>query len=84
MSEPIAVNVHDAKTHFSELLQQVARGDEVVIAKAGHPVARLTAYTPPVRKSAAPGGMEGQGYWIAEDFVAPVDELFDALRDPPK
>jgi prevent-host-death family protein len=37
------VNVHTAKTHFSKLLASVARGEKVVIAKAGKPIAQLTA-----------------------------------------
>jgi prevent-host-death family protein len=39
-----AFNVHQAKTHFSRLLQQVSDGDEIVIAKAGRPVARLVPF----------------------------------------
>ena len=38
---PTSINVHDAKTHFSKLLERVGRGEEIVIAKAGKPVARL-------------------------------------------
>ncbi|HZR37357.1 MAG TPA: type II toxin-antitoxin system prevent-host-death family antitoxin [Nevskia sp.] len=82
MTAKSAVNVHDAKTRFSKLLEQVQRGRDVIIAKAGRPVARLTAYTAPARKIAEPGGMEGKGYWIAPDFDEPVDELFDVLREP--
>ncbi len=37
-------NIHDAKTHFSKLLERVLSGEEVVIAKAGKPVARLMPY----------------------------------------
>ena len=40
------VNVHDAKTHFSKLLDRVAGGEEIIIAKAGKPVARLVPYGP--------------------------------------
>ncbi len=40
---PRTVNVHEAKTHLSRLLDEVERGDEVVIARAGHPVARLVS-----------------------------------------
>lgn len=39
----ITVNVHEAKTHLSKLLEQVERGETVVIARAGKPVAELTA-----------------------------------------
>ena len=37
----LEVNVHDAKTNFSKLLERVARGEEIIIARAGRPVARL-------------------------------------------
>jgi prevent-host-death family protein len=73
------VNVHEAKTHLSRLLEAVEAGEEVVIARAGQPVAVLTAYKPPRRKIAPPGSMAAKGWWLADDFDAPVDELFDAL-----
>lgn len=74
------VNIHEAKTHLSRLLEAVERGDDVVIARAGEPIATLTAYKPARRKIAPPGSLEGQG-WMAEDFNEPMDELFDALAD---
>lgn len=43
-----SVNIHEAKTHLSRLLDQAARGDAVVIARAGKPVAKLTAIDAPV------------------------------------
>lgn len=76
-----AVNIHEAKTSFSKLVQRVQRGQEVVIAKAGKPVAKLVAYEPPKRKIAPPGSLEGRGYWIADDFNDPIDELFDCLKE---
>jgi prevent-host-death family protein len=39
---PRTVNIHDAKTHFSKLIDEAASGREVIIAKAGKPVARLS------------------------------------------
>ncbi len=53
------VNIHDAKTHFSKLLTRVESGEEIVIAKAGKPVARLS---PLVRKVAkrTPGSAKGR------------------------
>ena len=66
------VNVHEAKTHLSRLLEEVRQGEEVVIAKAGKPVARLVAVTEgPKRRQ--PGSAKGQ-IWIAEDFDAPLPE----------
>ena len=72
-------NVHEAKTHFSKLLKRVRRGEEIVIAKAGKPVAKLI----PVAQGAArrtPGSAKGR-VRIAADFDAPLpDELADAFE----
>lgn len=73
------INVHEAKTNLSKLLEQVERGEEIVIARAGQPVAKLSRYRPPQRAIAAPGGMEGE-IWIADDFDAPLDDQFECLR----
>jgi prevent-host-death family protein len=51
------VNVHDAKTNLSRLLARVARGEEVVIANAGQPVAKLVPIKKPVRRT--PGALAG-------------------------
>ena len=75
------VNIHEAKTNLSRLLEAVERGEEVVIARAGHPIATLTAYKPPRRKIAPPGSMEGQGFWMSDDFDDPIDELFDVFKE---
>lgn len=47
----LTVNTHEAKTRLSELLQLVENGEEVVIARAGRPVARLTGIARPKRRS---------------------------------
>ncbi|MBA4182024.1 MAG: type II toxin-antitoxin system prevent-host-death family antitoxin [Anaerolinea sp.] len=78
---PTVVNIHEAKTHLSRLLEAVERGEEVVIARAGHPIATLSAYKAPRRKIGPPGSMEGEGWWMADDFDAPIDDLFDCLKD---
>ena len=75
------VNIHEAKTHLSRLLEAVERGEEVVIARAGQPIATLAAYQPPRRKIAPPGSMAEEGWWMADDFDAPIDDLFDCLRE---
>jgi prevent-host-death family protein len=73
------VNVHDAKTHLSRLLERVERGEEVVIARAGRPVARLVPLrvrTEPRRLGALRGRIRMAPDWdspeineeIAEDF----------------
>ena len=72
------VNIHQAKTQLSQLLHLVEQGEEVVIARAGVPIARLVSWQPAVKPVAAPGAMRGQ-IKLADDFDAPLDELFEAL-----
>ena len=64
------VNIHEAKTHLSHLLEQVERGEEIVIARNGKPVARLVPYRPEMRLR-TPGSMRGQ-IMVHEDFDAPL------------
>ncbi len=54
-----AVNVHEAKTNFSKLLKRAQLGEEIVIAKAGRPVARLAPLARPVR-ARQPGSAKGR------------------------
>lgn len=77
------VNIHEAKSQLSKLLEQVQAGGDIVIAKAGTPIVRLIPYDPPRRTIASPGGMDGE-IWIADDFDAPIDDLFDVLQDDPR
>lgn len=64
----IQVNVHEAKTRLSELLQAVERGEEVVIARAGKPVATLVrTRTPDTRKKRELGWLKGR--WKAPDDI---------------
>jgi prevent-host-death family protein len=72
------VNIHEAKTHLSRLLQRVAAGEEVTIARAGVPVARLVAVAP--EKKTRPLGFARGEVWIADDFDAPLpDDLLKAF-----
>jgi prevent-host-death family protein len=72
----VKVNIHQAKTHLSRLLQRVAAGEEVTIARAGVPVAKLIAAGS--QSKSRPMGMDQGKIWIAEDFDAP-DPAFEAL-----
>jgi prevent-host-death family protein len=66
------VNIHEAKTHFSRLLTRVQAGEEIIIAKAGKPIARLVAVgEQPARRAA--GSAKGQ-VTITPDFDAPLPE----------
>jgi prevent-host-death family protein len=75
----IEVNIHQAKTQLSRLIAKVEQGEEVVIARAGEPVAKLV----PVERSKQSrrlGEYPGQ-IWIADDFDAPLDpETFKPKR----
>ena len=64
------VNIHEAKTHLSRLLGQVAKGDEVVIAHAGKPVARLVSVVNRPAKRVA-GTAKGK-IVISKDFEKPL------------
>jgi prevent-host-death family protein len=61
------VNIHEAKTHFSKLIARVNAGEEIVIAKAGHPVARLSPIVPATARKRVPGRDKGK-IWMAKDF----------------
>lgn len=64
------VNIHEAKTHFSKLVDRVLQGEEVVIAKAGRPVARLVPLVPRVPHR-TPGSARGQ-IEVGPDFDEPL------------
>ena len=67
------VNVHAAKTHLSRLLQRVAHGEDIVIAKAGRPIARLVPI-PQARGLGELLGLDRDRLRIGEDFNAPLPD----------
>lgn len=76
---PKSYNVHEAKTHLSRLLERVAAGEEVIIAKAGVPVARLVPVVLPAEER--PLGTETGRMFIADDFDAPLPvDLLDSFE----
>ena len=69
---PVQVNIHEAKTQLSKLLARVREGEEIIIAKAGSPIARLVPVVErPARR--VPGSAKGK-VTIAPDFDAPLPE----------
>ncbi|CAA9350151.1 MAG: Prevent host death protein, Phd antitoxin [uncultured Chloroflexia bacterium] len=71
------VNVHEAKTHFSKLLERVALGEEIIIARAGEPVAKLSPLAP--RRARIPGGAEGLR--VPDSFFEPLpDDILGAFE----
>ena len=71
-----AVNIHEAKTHLSRLVEEAATGDEIVIAKAGRPVARIVSLATPRERKL--GVLKGK-LNVPDDFDAPLPD--DVLRD---
>jgi prevent-host-death family protein len=70
-----AVNIHDAKTHFSRLIDEVAAGESITIAKAGRPVARLVPLEPLTVTSLRLGFLAGRVN-VPDDFdTMSADEI---------
>jgi prevent-host-death family protein len=67
------INVHEAKTHLSQILERVARGETVILGKAGKPMAVLSPYSPTERRR-EPGLLKGK-VWMADDFDAVDDDI---------
>ena len=73
------VNIHEAKTHLSRLLDEVNKGDEIVIARAGKPVARLVGLN--TERPRRQLGLLKDQIWVADDFDAPLpDDLLDLFE----
>lgn len=72
------VNIHEAKTHLSRLVDRAAEGEEITIARAGKPVAKLVAYRPPMERR-VPGAWSGQ-VWMAADFDETDDEIIELFE----
>jgi prevent-host-death family protein len=80
------VNIHEAKTHFSRLVERAAAGEEIVIAKAGQPRARLVPLERPSGRRRGFGSMRGK-IWLADDWDSDetneaIAELFFGSSDP--
>lgn len=73
------MNIHQAKTHFSQLVEQAVKGGEVIIAKAGVPILKLVPLAM-VKPKRIPGALKGK-IRIADDFDAPLpDDLLDSFE----
>lgn len=71
------VGIHEAKTNLSKLLKRVEAGEEIVVARAGQPVAKIVAYTAP-KEPRKPGSMKGK-IWIGPDFDEIPEEFEEYL-----
>lgn len=73
------VNMHEAKTNFSRLVEQAERGEEITIARAGKPVAVLGPLLHRQPRPRTPGRLRGK-IWIADDFDETPAWLIDAFE----
>jgi prevent-host-death family protein len=71
------INIHEAKTHLSRIVDEVAAGSEVIIAKAGKPMARLMPLTA-IPRAKKLGQLKGK-IKVPDDFNAPLSE--DVMAD---
>jgi prevent-host-death family protein len=77
------VNIFEAKTQFSKLVEMAENGQDVVIARAGKPVARLTQLESVKKRPIRFGGLKGK-IWIADDFDAPLPpDVLAEFQDGP-
>jgi len=75
----IEVGMHEAKTRLSQLVEEVHRGEEVVITRRGKPVARLERVrTPSKKRQAVLGSWKGK-VWMADDFDELPDDIAEAF-----
>jgi prevent-host-death family protein len=74
----VLCNIHEAKTHLSRLLERVEKGEEVIIGRAGKPIARLVPYEARAEPRVS-GAMRGRVV-IADDFDATPDWLVEEFE----
>ncbi len=75
----MVVNTHEAKTHLSRLIERAAAGEEIILAKAGKPMAKLVPYEAP-KEPRRPGmGKMAGKIWMADDFDETDQEIIDSF-----
>ena len=76
-------NIHEAKTHFSKLVERAQAGEEIVIGKAGKPVARLGPYAAPARPKRKPGSLNGKIRILPgfDEMDREIEKLFSGELD---
>lgn len=67
------VNIHEAKTNLSKLIEKISSGEEIIIAKAGKPVAKLSSYKEKLKPRKS--GLWKGKVWMSEDFNDEDEEI---------
>jgi prevent-host-death family protein len=78
------VNTHEAKSRLSELIREAEQGHDVIVARNGHPVAKIIPW-PPTRPERSPGTWRGRVAYHSDEIGSDVDvvELFDRSASTP-
>ena len=71
------LNLYEAKTQLSSLVDEAAAGKEIIIAKNGKPMAKLVPFKEPAKRK--PGRLKGK-LWMSEDFDAPMPDVVAAFE----
>jgi prevent-host-death family protein len=74
----MTLNLYEAKTQLSALVDQAAAGEEIIIAKNGKPLAKLVPFKPKVLRK--PGKHKGR-IWISDDFDEPMLDVIEAMEN---
>ena len=77
--ETLQVNIHEAKTHLSKLIQEALNGKEVIIAKGNQPVVRLDVL-PQMRQQRKIGNAKGMILSMSDDFDAPLEDFQEYME----
>ncbi|MDK3156666.1 type II toxin-antitoxin system Phd/YefM family antitoxin [Kamptonema cortianum] len=73
------LSVHEAKTHFSKLINRALAGEEIIVAKGKKPVVRIVPMEG-AKTSRIPGRSKGLVKWISKDFDKPLSEFEDFMK----
>ena len=77
--QEIDINLFEAKTHFSEIIKKVERGQRFRITKRGKPVAELHPLSTQ-KLALSQGCAKSEGFWMADDFDAPLPEMQEYME----
>ncbi len=73
------ISIHEAKTHFSRLIQRALAGEEIIVSRGKEPVVKIVPI-PEARKNRKPGGAKGIVKGISRDFDKPLEEFEDYMK----
>ncbi len=73
------ISIHEAKTHFSRLIQRALAGEEIIVSRGKQPVVKIIPI-PEARKNRKPGGAKGIVKNISKNFDKPLEEFEEYLQ----